>query len=105
MFYEALMGKQVAELEPMIRRIQQAGQDQLALAMQQKEQPSATPEELAHIQVPVLVVNGDHDKDNGSAEDLSRMIKNSRLVIVPGNHGEVVVSQAFSDAVVNFFRP
>ena len=36
MFYEALMGKPVPELEAMVKRIQGSGLDQLALAYLQK---------------------------------------------------------------------
>ena len=41
---------------------------------------------LTKVTMPTLVVCGDEDRDNGSAEDLARMLPNADFVEVPGTH-------------------
>ena len=54
MFYRALMGDSVPELKAMIQNVQKSGLDQLALAYQQKEQPSTSKEALRKVKKNVL---------------------------------------------------
>ncbi|MEL7686385.1 alpha/beta hydrolase [Citromicrobium bathyomarinum] len=42
--------------------------------------------ELAHIACPTLVVCGDEDRDNGSAQDLADQLPDATYVEVPGTH-------------------
>ncbi len=102
MFYNALMGKDVPELADMVKHVQEAGLDQLALAYLQKAQPSTSKEELAKIKQPVLVICGTEDTDNGSASKLSKLIPHSKYVNVPGNHGQAYGTEEFGEKVVSF---
>jgi len=102
MFYRALMGEPVKELEGALKRIKDNGLDQQALAYLQKAQPSTSHEELAKIKQPVLVISGDRDNDNGSSEELAALIKTSTSMRVPGDHGSTRVSKEFSVEVLKF---
>lgn len=102
MFYKALMGEPVKELEGMVKHVHDAGLDQLALAYLQKAQPSTSKEQLAHYIQPVLVISGTEDSENGSSEELAGLIPHSQFEHVPGNHGEAVKTKEFSNAVLAF---
>jgi len=104
MFYKALRGDSIPELAPMIKRIQAEGLDQQALAMQQKEQPSTSIAELSNIRIPVLIICGTQDSDNGSASDLAKVIPAASMEKVPGDHGSTSKTQAFSDHVIAFLQ-
>ena len=104
MFYKALRGDSVPALAAMLKRIQSDGLDQQALALQQKEQPSTSLDELHAIQVPVLVICGLQDSDNGSATDLTKAIPNAIMENVPGDHGGASKTQEFSDHVIGFLN-
>ena len=104
MFYRALSGDTVKELEPLMKRIHNdTALDQLALAYQQKEQPSTPIQTLQQVKPPVLVICGDKDTDNGNAKALADVFVHSQFVQVPGNHGAAVATKEFGDAVVAFF--
>ena len=68
----------------------------------QEFQPVTSPAELAKITVPVLVVNGDKDSDNGDPKTLVDAIPGSKLVIVPGDHGGAMRTPEFAKAVIDF---
>lgn len=104
MFYRALMGDPVKELEGMVKNVQRAGLDQKALAFMQKEQPSTPRETLAKVKQPVLVICGDKDSDNGNAKHLADLLPNSVYAQVPGDHGAAVRTKEFADTVVNFLN-
>ena len=104
MFYRALMGDSVKELEDMVRNVQKNGLDQLALAYLQKEQPSTPKETLAKVKKPVLVVCGDKDSDNGNAKALADLFTNATYAQVPGDHGAALRTKEFADNVVSFFK-
>ena len=104
MFYRALSGDTVSELAPLLKRIHNdTTLDQLALAYQQKEQPSTPIAALQKVKQPVLVICGDKDADNGNAQALEQVFQHSSFVQVPGDHGAAVTTKEFADAVVNFF--
>lgn len=67
-------------------------------------QVSTSPEELAKIKTPVLVVNGDQDLDNGDPVALAAALGNGSCKLVPGNHLSAVAEPAFRDALVAFLR-
>ena len=71
MFYKALSGEPVPELETMVQNVKKQGLDRQALAYLQKAQPSTSKEEIAKIKQPVLIICGDKDSDNGSAKELA----------------------------------
>jgi pimeloyl-ACP methyl ester carboxylesterase len=60
--------------------------------------------ELAAIAVPIGVICGEHDNDNGSAAALADLMPNARLITVPGNHMSAVAKPdlgiAFRDFLV-----
>jgi len=102
MFYKALNGEPVKELETMVQRIKDSGLDQRALACMQKEQPSTSKEEFATVKQPVLVVCGDKDEDNGSSLALVKLIPKGIHATVPGDHGSASRSKEFSEKVIAF---
>jgi pimeloyl-ACP methyl ester carboxylesterase len=104
LFYQALSGEPVKELEAMVKYVQQSGLDQTALAFSQKEQPVTTPQELAKVKNPVLVISGDADNDNGSAEELARLLKHSKVARVPGNHNNTMRSADFAREITRFLK-
>jgi len=104
MFYKALSGEPVKELEAVVKRVQDTGLDQQALAMMQKEQPSTSKEALGKIKKPVLVICGTEDSDNGSATKLAALIPHSVYRTVPGNHGGAVGTKEFGAEVLSFFK-
>jgi pimeloyl-ACP methyl ester carboxylesterase len=58
--------------------------------------------ELRRIAMPVLVIAGDADEDNGSAAALADMLPDGRFVAVPGNHMSAVLRPELSQAMVDF---
>ncbi len=105
MFYRALSGDTVKELEPMIKHVQSdTSLDQQALALQQKYQPSTPIETLKKVTQPVLVICGDKDSDNGNAKALAEVFPHSQFVQVPGVHGTASSTKEFADAVVTFLK-
>jgi pimeloyl-ACP methyl ester carboxylesterase len=104
MFYEALMGKSVKELEGAIKYIKEQHLDELALAYMQKGQPSSSKKELATIKRPVLVICGTEDEDNGSSKTLASLIPGSAYVRVPGNHNNTSRTKEFAEAVIAFIK-
>lgn len=90
------------ELQSAVDNAKKSGADTVALARLQEFQPVTSRTELAKIRVPVLVVNGDQDKDNGDPQTLVDAVPGSRLVIVPGNHGGAMRTPEFAKAVVEF---
>lgn len=61
-----------------------------------------TREELAAIGLPVLVVTGEDDDDNGSGEALAEAIPGARFQSVPGNHMSAVVKPELGQAIAAF---
>lgn len=104
MFYNALSGKDVPELADMIKHVKDSGLDMTALACQQKEQPSTSPQELAKLNNPVAIICGDQDQDDGSGSALANLIPGSIFIQVPGNHGAAAHSQEFADSALRFLE-
>src|SRR6202012_1300262 len=62
-----------------------------------------TPREvLAAIQTPVLVLAGDGDDDNGTAEALAAVLPHGRAVRVPGNHMSAVAQPDLGRAIADY---
>ncbi len=104
MFYHALMGDSIPELKGMVEYVQQQKLDQLALAYLQRSQPSTSKEELNKITQKVLVISGDKDADNGSAAELAKLLPNSTVATVPGDHNHASATKEFSTEVINFLQ-
>lgn len=58
--------------------------------------------ELGQITMPVLVIAGEADDDNGSAAALAELLPEGRFVAVPGNHMSAVLRPELSQAIVDF---
>ena len=66
---------------------------------QQVDTPRAA---LSAVGVPILVVSGADDEDNGSAEALAAALPRARAVRVPGNHLTAVGEPALAEAILAF---
>lgn len=60
------------------------------------------PEALAAITMPTLLVCGDQDQDNGSAEALRDALPDARLVAIPGTHMSSVTGPEMGQAIAAF---
>jgi len=60
------------------------------------------PAELAAITVPTLVLCGDQDNDNGSAEQLAEALPDAKLAMIPGTHMSSVTMPQLGDELVKF---
>ncbi|WP_333819190.1 alpha/beta fold hydrolase [Ohtaekwangia sp.] len=104
MFYKALMGEDIPDLQGAVKYVQDSKLDQLALAYLQKAQPSTSVEALKAISNPILVICGDRDEDNGSSQTLASVFPNAMYKRVPGDHNNTARSQAFADEVKSFLK-
>lgn len=92
------------ELQPAVDYAKKSGADTMALARMQEFQPTVSRTELGKLRVPLLVVNGDQDLDNGDPKELADAVPGARLVMVPGTHGGAMATPEFAKAVVAFLR-
>ncbi len=104
MFYHAFRGDSIPELKGLIEYVHQQKIDQLALAYLQRSQPSTSKEALAKINKPVLVISGSEDSDNGSSHELAKLLPNSTVATVPGDHNHASSTKEFSSAVISFLQ-
>jgi len=104
-FFEALTKPgSHPELQEAVAYAKRSGADTLALARLQEFQPTASRAELGRITVPLLVVNGDQDHDNGDPQSLIDIVPGARLVTVPGTHNTAMSTPAFAQAVLMFLK-
>lgn len=90
------------ELQSAVDYARKSGADLVALARLQEFQPVTSRDELGKLTVPLLVINGDQDTDNGDPKTLVDAVPGAKLVIVPGNHGGAMRTPEFAKAVVDF---
>ncbi len=65
--------------------------------------PHATPEQLARVRVPILVVVGDRDEIAAGAPELIELVPSARLVTIPGrDHMSAVPAGEFKRAAIEF---
>ena len=103
--YKAIMGDTTLhDVDDLTKYINSQHFDNLSLALQQKYQPSTSPQELAAVKIPVLIIRGTEDKENGSEMGLHNLIPGSGLVYVPGNHNTASRTTEFSAAVLGFLK-
>ena len=62
----------------------------------------STEEEIRSVVTDTLVVCGEDDEDNGSAEALAALLPNARYVAVPGNHMSVMLRTELNTAIADF---
>lgn len=92
------------ELQGAVDYAKKSGADTVALARMQEFQPTTSRAELGKLRVPLLVVNGDQDLDNGNPKELADAVPGARLIIVPGTHGGAMATPEFAKAVMGFLR-
>ena len=103
--YKALMGDTTYhDVDDMMKYIHSQHFDNLALAYQQKYQPSTSKQALSKVHIPVLIIRGTEDKENGSETGLQQLIPGSQLIHVPGNHNTAIRAPEFSAAVTGFLK-
>ena len=61
-----------------------------------------TKAELMSIRVPTLVVSGEKDQDNGSAEELAELLPNGEVAVVPGDHLTAVVEPLLANTIAAY---
>lgn len=61
-----------------------------------------TPDMLAALTMPTLVVCGDQDQDNGSADELVAVLPDARLSTIPGTHMSSVTRPELGEAIAAF---
>lgn len=65
--------------------------------------PHATPEQLARVRVPILVVVGDRDEIAAGAPELIELVPSARLVTIPArDHMSAVPAGEFKRAAIEF---
>lgn len=62
------------------------GVDRVAARLLLDTMPDLDLAKLANVTMPTLVVCGDEDRDNGSAEELAKLLPDATYVEVPGTH-------------------
>lgn len=103
-FYHALAADTVPELHNMVEYVKTSGLDQQALALLQKYQPSTSGELLSTVKVPVLIIHGDSDDANGSADELAALFSNVQTAVTPGDHNHAASTPQFAEAVLKFLK-
>lgn len=62
-----------------------------------------TPEDqLRGLAMPIGVICGEEDEDNGSAEALAEVLPNGSLIPIPGNHMSAVTRPEFGSAIASY---
>jgi pimeloyl-ACP methyl ester carboxylesterase len=103
--YKALMGDiTMHDVDEMMAWIHKNNFDNLALAYQQKHQPSTSKQALAKVNIPVLLIDGLEDNTNGDVHDLQKLIPTSAMVTVPGDHNSAGNTIQFSTAILHFLK-
>ena len=69
-----------------------------------RQQQATPPAVLATFRLPILVVCGADDHDNGSAEELVAALPDAIYREVPGNHMTSVTHREFGDAILAFLQ-
>jgi pimeloyl-ACP methyl ester carboxylesterase len=78
------------------------GVDRVAARLLLDTMPDMALADLANVTMPTLVVCGDEDRDNGSAEDLAALLPNADFVEVPGTHMSCVTKPDLGEAMAKW---
>lgn len=76
--------------------------DVVALRLLLESFVDSTPEEIAAIAVPTLIVSGAEDNDNGSVDELAAAMPDATVERVPGGHMSAVTKPDLGQAIVRF---
>ncbi len=79
------------------------GGDPKALLLLIGSFPAVPREALATFGMPIMVLSGAQDHDNGSAKALADVLPQATYVEVPGNHMSAVTLPDLGDAIANWF--
>ncbi|WP_379550792.1 alpha/beta fold hydrolase [Qipengyuania sp. DGS5-3] len=78
------------------------GVDRVAARLLLDAMPDMDLAELANVTMPTLVVCGDEDRDNGSAEELTAMLPSATFTEVPGAHMSSVTKPDLGRAMADW---
>ena len=76
--------------------------DRVAARLLLQSVADTSPDELAKLTMPTMVLCGDKDNDNGSATRLTEVLPDARYVEIPGTHMSSVTEGALGDALAEF---
>jgi pimeloyl-ACP methyl ester carboxylesterase len=76
--------------------------DRVAASLLLDSFTDTTPDMLAALTMPTLVVCGEQDQDNGSADDLVAVLPDARLATIPGTHMSSVTQPELGEAIATF---
>jgi pimeloyl-ACP methyl ester carboxylesterase len=82
--------------------IKTTGADTLALDLILDSFVDTPVEVLAGLDLPIAVICGREDQDNGSASALATVLPQAELITIPGNHMSAVAKPDFGKAIVAF---
>ena len=85
-----------------IQFMKSQGVDRVAAAQLLESFEDAFMAWLEAFTMPTLVVCGDQDDDNGSAEELANVLPNALFEEVPGTHMSSVTKPEFGEAIADF---
>jgi len=74
------------------------------LGLLQDYQPVTLPEELKQISIPIGIVCGDKDLDNGDPKQWQQLLPHCELKLVQGDHNNTYKQVNFADAVLEFLE-
>lgn len=80
------------------------GGDPVALDMIPDTFVDTARDALAGLDLPIGVVCGAQDQDNGSAAALAGVLPQGELITIPGNHMSAVTKREFGEAIVGFLK-
>ncbi len=78
------------------------GVDRVAARLLLDTMPDLDLADLANVTMPTLVVCGDEDRDNGSAEELAALLARADFVEVPGTHMGSVTKPDLGRAIADW---
>ncbi|WP_428684131.1 alpha/beta fold hydrolase [Sphingopyxis sp.] len=76
--------------------------DRVAASLLLDSFTDTTPDMLAALTMPTLVVCGEQDQDNGSADELVAVLPDARLATIPGTHMSSVTQPELGEAIAAF---
>lgn len=88
-----------------VQFLKSQGVDRTAARLLLDTMPDLDLARLDHVTMPTLVVCGDEDQDNGSAEELAGLLPNATYVEIPGTHMGSVTGPELGRAIAEWLGP
>ncbi len=106
LFADAFSGRAAltGETEGAVNYAKSIGADIKVLGHLQDHQPVTPLKELKKVAIPILVIAGGDDHDNGEPMELKEVFPNSELIIIPGDHNNTYKQENFSESVMGFLK-